>query len=229
MSEWWTYRLSDFLMFAPRTYYRLFELYNAEIWPLQIATIAVGLGAVWLIWRGTHGRVVAAVLAGAWIFIAWAYHWERYAAINMAAAYYAIGFAVEAMLLAWVGVRRDSLRFDLRAAPIGYFGLAILVAGVVLYPLLAPLAGRPWEQAEVFGIAPDPTAIATIGALLAVTGRVPWLLLVLPILWCAVSGATLWTMEAADAAVPALLVVLAMALAIWRSRQRARCGGLRQV
>ena len=33
MSEWWTYRPSDFLLFAPRTYYRLFELYNAEIWP----------------------------------------------------------------------------------------------------------------------------------------------------------------------------------------------------
>ena len=25
MSEWWTYRPSDFLLFAPRTYYRLFE------------------------------------------------------------------------------------------------------------------------------------------------------------------------------------------------------------
>ena len=30
MSEWWTYRLSDFLMFSPRTYHRLFELHNAE-------------------------------------------------------------------------------------------------------------------------------------------------------------------------------------------------------
>ena len=28
MSEWWTYRLSDFLLYAPRTYFRLFELYN---------------------------------------------------------------------------------------------------------------------------------------------------------------------------------------------------------
>ena len=37
MSEWWTYTLSDFLLFSPRTYYRLFELYNDEIWPAQIA------------------------------------------------------------------------------------------------------------------------------------------------------------------------------------------------
>ena len=63
MSEWWTYRLSDFLMFAPRTYHRLFELHNAEVWPLQIVTIAAGLAALWLAWRGAGGRVVAAVLA----------------------------------------------------------------------------------------------------------------------------------------------------------------------
>ena len=30
MSEWWTYRLSNFLLFSPRTYYRLFELYNSD-------------------------------------------------------------------------------------------------------------------------------------------------------------------------------------------------------
>ena len=35
MSEWWTYSLSDFLLFSPRTYYRLFELYNLAIWPTQ--------------------------------------------------------------------------------------------------------------------------------------------------------------------------------------------------
>lgn len=226
MPEWWTYRLSDFLMFAPRTYYRLFELYNAEIWPAQIATIVAGLGIIWLIQRGTHGRVVTAMLAAAWIFVASAYHWERYASINIAAPYYAVGFAVQAMLLAWTGVRRDSIRFDLRAAPIGYFGFAILIAGVVLYPLLALLAGRPWGQAEVFGIAPDPTAIATIGALLAATGRVPWLLLALPILWCAISGATLWTMDAPDAALPALVLVVAMGLAVWKSRRHAECGNL---
>ena len=45
MSEWWTYCLSDFLMFSPRTYHRLFELANADIWPLQIVAIAAGLAA----------------------------------------------------------------------------------------------------------------------------------------------------------------------------------------
>ncbi len=223
MSEWWTYRLSDFLMFAPRTYTRLFELYNTEIWPLQIVATATGFAALWLAWRGVYGRIVATVLAAVWIFVAWAYHWERYATINTAAPYYAVGFAVEALLLAWYGIRRDSLRFDLQPAPIRWIGLALLAAGVVLYPLLAPLLGRPWTQAEIFGIAPDATAAATIGALLLAEGHIA-LLLALPLLWCAISALTLWTMEAPDVAAPASVLVLGAATAICRWRQGTMIG-----
>src|SRR5262245_57534098 len=215
MSEWWTYRLSDFLMFAPRTYYRLFELLNAELWPLQIVTLAAGLAALWLSWRGTRGRVVAAVLAAAWIVVAWAYHFERYATINTGAPYYAAGFAVQALLLAWCAARRDGLGFGPQSPPIRWTGLALLAAGVMLYPLVAALLGRTWAQAEIFGIAPDPTAVATIGALLLAKGRVAWLL-ALPLLWCAVTALTLWTMEVPDAAVPAGAFVLGAAMAIWR-------------
>jgi hypothetical protein len=217
MSEWWTYRLSDLLMFSPRTYNRLFELTNAELWPLQILALAAGLAILWLVWRGAYGRVVAAVLAAAWIFVAWAYHLERYATINAGAPYYAAGFAIQATLLAWCAVRRDGLRFDLQPALVRWIGLALLAAGVVLYPLRVPLLGRPWTQAEIFGIAPDPTAVATIGVLLLAKGRIAFLL-ALPLAWCAVTALTLWTMQAPDAAVPASALVLGAAMAIWRWR-----------
>ena len=41
MSEWWTYRLSSFLLFSPRTWFRMHELYNADIWPAQLAALAL--------------------------------------------------------------------------------------------------------------------------------------------------------------------------------------------
>ena len=106
MSEWWTYSLSSFLLFSARTYYRLFELYNADVWPLQIVTLAAGLAILVLIVRGTawSGRIVAAILAALWLFVAWAYLLERYDPINFAARYFAIGFALQAALLMWTGV-----------------------------------------------------------------------------------------------------------------------------
>ena len=66
MSEWWTYSLSDFLLFSPRTYYRLFELYNREIWPAQMAALVLGAGIVALLGRGeaAAGRVIPTELGG---------------------------------------------------------------------------------------------------------------------------------------------------------------------
>ena len=43
MSEWWTYRPEDFLLFSPRVYWRMFELHNAALWPLQVLALAAGL------------------------------------------------------------------------------------------------------------------------------------------------------------------------------------------
>ena len=54
MSEWWTYRPSDFLMFSPRTYHRLVELYNAEVWPAHV--LAMGLGVAMLLNQDFKGR-----------------------------------------------------------------------------------------------------------------------------------------------------------------------------
>jgi len=113
MSEWWTYTLTDFLLFSPRTYYRLFELYNAAVWPLQLVTLALGVAVLILILRGGawSGRVVAAILASVWLLVAWAYLLERYDTINWAARYFAIAFAIQAAFLVCTGVIRDRLRF----------------------------------------------------------------------------------------------------------------------
>ena len=75
MAEWWTYALSDFLLFSPRTYYRLFELYNAAVWPEQVLAAAAGLAIAAMLRkpRPWQGRVVAGLLAACWLWIAWAY------------------------------------------------------------------------------------------------------------------------------------------------------------
>ena len=172
MSEWWTYRAEDFLLFSPRVYWRMFELHNAALWPLHVLTLAAGLIIIILIaWRpGTSARWIAFILAMLWILIGWSFLWNRYATINWAAAYVAPAFAVEGVLLLVIGSLRDGLAFDRRgpAEWIGYLILAFALAG---QPLLAPLQARGWASSEVFGIAPDPTAMATLGVLLLARGR----------------------------------------------------------
>ena len=209
MSEWWTYRLTSFLLFSPSTYYRMLERYNLAIWPAQLAGIAIGLAIVALLIakRGHHERIIAGMLAACWLWIALAFHYQRYAQINWAATWFALAFACEALLLVVVGVLAG--RLVLRTARGGTFWVAasIVAMSILGYPVLAPLTGRPWTSAEIFGVAADPTAIASVAVLALVRGRIRWLLLVVPVLWCAIAAATLWAMNA-----PEGLVVLATGL-----------------
>ncbi len=200
MSEWRTYSLSDFLLFSPHTYFRLFELYNRAIWPGQIAALALGVGMLALGFRGGswRGRAMAAILAACWLWVAWAYLLVRYDTINWAARYFAIGFVIEAALLIWSGLIRDGLRQRRGLDGAALTGLGMVGIALFLWPMIGLLFGRPVVQAEVFGVAPDPTVVATLGILLAAE-RARWELLVIPLLWCAISGATLWTMESPGA------------------------------
>jgi Family of unknown function (DUF6064) len=225
MSEWWTYSLSDFLLFSSRTYYRLLELYNAAIWPLQVLALALGAAILGLLLREVawRGRAIAALLAACWLWVAWAYLLLRYDTINWGASYFALGFAIEAVLLVWTGMVRDRLRFRPGSDLAGQGGLCIVLFALVAYPLIGPLTGRPWLQAEIFAVAPDPTAIATLGVLVAAV-RQHWWLLVVPLLWCAISAATLWTMQSPEAPVMPVVAALALALTARKSLARARQG-----
>ena len=226
MSEWWTYRPEDFLLFSPRVYWRLFELHNAQVWPLHVLTFASGFALVVLALRQEHlnTRSIALVLAALWAFVGWSFLWSRYASINWAIAYVAPAFALEALLLIIASTRLSRAGQDAVARA----GLLIAVGGVVLYPLLPPLFGRSWTEAEVFGIAPDPTALATLGLLLMASGSIPLLLVPIPLLWLLLSGLTLRTMDDSEGWIPlaaagttVLLVMVRLARALPTTQARS--------
>ena len=62
---------------------------------------------------------------------------------------------------------------------------------------------------------PDPTAATTLGAMLALSPKPPWLLLPIPLLWCAVSGLTLWALQDPGASwAPFAFIVATLALVL---------------
>ena len=151
MSEWWSYRLSDFLLFSPRAYWRMFEVHNEALWPLHVPMLAAGLAAIALAVSRPrhHGRMIALLLGILWAFVAWNFFWQRYAAINWVAVYVAPVFALEALLLLVGGGPFGRLSF-VQYGPRRVVGFALVTFALAGYPLLAPLFGRPWEAAEIF-------------------------------------------------------------------------------
>jgi Family of unknown function (DUF6064) len=228
LSEWWTYRPSDFLMFSAATYRRLFELHNAAQWPLQWVWLALGLGLLLhTLRRGRWaGPLLLLALAAAWLWAAWTFHWQRYATINWAAPWFAGVFALQAVLLmaaAW----RSTGRHAAPAVGRPRLGTTIMLLALLVWPLLSAALRGGLHQAEVFGLAPDPTALATLGALLLLRPAFAsvWLqrlLWCIPLLWCSISALTLWTMGETQAWAVAAVALLALGGAWWHETRRCQ-------
>ena len=195
MSEWLSYSLSDLLLFSPDIWYRLIARYNAAIWPAQAVAMLLGLALAVAARRpgSASDRFIALALAACWIWIALAFHIDRYATINWAAAWFGIAFAIQALLLI-VAVLGGWLRTGRKAKGAGT--LLILFA-LFIQPLIGPLAGRDWSAIEIFGVMPDPTVVATLGILSSASGRTRWAMAapdawVMPIAGVTALGASLW-------------------------------------
>lgn len=209
------YALADFLLFSARVYHRMFELHNAALWPLHVLALIVGLGLVIVVLRpSTLGvRLACALLAVVWSFVGWSFFVERYATINWAAVYVAPLFVLQALLFGCMAARPRLLGLDRQGGTSRSLVLGVLIVSLIGYPLVAALLDRPWQAAEFFAIAPDPTVTATLAFLAAGRGVSVAIAAVIPALWVIVTSLTLHTLGLSEFFLaPLAAVVCAAAL-----------------
>ena len=231
MRDWLSYRLSDLLLFSPRTYYRMFELYHQEVWPVQLLALAGAVLIIAFLWRANErsGVVIAALLATMWLWVGISFHLMRYATINWAARYFAVLFVTQAALVVWYGIVRRRMTFRPTKSGGRWLAPAVFIAAIVLPPLSGLATDRTWTQVELFGLTPDATAVATLALVLVGPDPAPRMLALVPLAWCAIGAATMWAMASGEAWV-SIAAVLAGVLVMCahggcaRSVQTARKG-----
>lgn len=194
MSDLNTYRLSDFILFSATTYFRQFELYNHAIWPLHLLAVAFSFVIIYALWKKPRraARLVAALLVVSWLWVAWAFLYQRFNQIHIVANWYALGFVLQAGLLAWYGVIQNRLVPVSRNLLRVKLGSGLFFVAFISYPFIPFLTGRHWLQLEMIFLAPDPTVIATFAILLFYQS--PKVLFIIPTIWVFLSGMTLITM-----------------------------------
>jgi hypothetical protein len=238
VSEWWTYRAENFLLFSERAYWRMFEIANATHWPLAVALFAIGvvgtfalahqMSARTALFGGpdqrvtTTLRVALLVISVGALWVAWNFFYTVYAPINWAAHYVAIAFALSGF---FTGVFALTASYAIHASSVRrVIAVALMMIATLVYPLLSLAQGRGFSQAEVFLVAPDPTMIATLGVLLALCTpsiKSAWALRVLfaiPLGWLSISSVTLATLGSLQWIAPAVAVALTMVGALVRIR-----------
>ena len=194
MGEITSYSLSDFILFSDRVYYRQFELYNHAIWPLHLIAIVFSLVIIYTLWKKPvwAGRLIAVLLTVSWVWVAWAFLFERFYQIHVVANWYALGFVLQAGLITWYGVIKNQFTLSEESRPRINIGLVLLFISLIIYPFIAFITGRSWLQFEMFSLTPDPTVLATIAILYLC--KVYSMLYVIPIIWLLISGVTLIVM-----------------------------------
>jgi hypothetical protein len=249
----WSYRLEDLLMFSPQAHARLFELVNRETWPAVLLAAALpALLATALFSRHRHGEPLAlgglalATAAMAELHLRQSLAGLSPIALAWAAAFglLALGTLALALATAWgrapsswliaaqeptSGTRVTGVLAAraLAARTLTARVLTVVLLGATLaWPLAAPALGRPWWQAEVFALAPDPTVLGWL-AWAAITPRRGWVWLTLsavPLAWCGFVGAMGAAMAAPLAAVLPLAGAAVVAVRLVPAHRSANAG-----
>lgn len=146
----------------------VFVAYNATIWPAHIAAYVLGSLAILLVWLNELNgrRVILAILGIMWAWNGIGYHFLFFAEINPAALIFAGFFLLQSILFAAVAVAPKDFRFHIGHDFRSLAGSAFIIYAMLIYPFLGILAGHGLMAGPMFGVAPCPTTIFTIGFLI---------------------------------------------------------------
>ena len=198
------------LPFSRTEFLQVFAAYNTAIWPLQFVAAGLGLLAVTLLlWRPKWADgAIAAVLCTFWLAMAIGYHWTYFSAINDAAYVFGALFALAALVFLVEGVIRGRMNFAMIPGFRAWLAIVLVAYSFVVYPLVGLLVTHPYPETPLFGVAPCPTTIFTLGLLLLVRHPRPWVPALIPLLWSVIGGSAAFLLD-----VPQDLGLLAAAIA----------------
>jgi Family of unknown function (DUF6064) len=210
--------------FTIEQFFAVFAAYNAAIWPAQIGAYILGIVAVAALWL-RRPKLIVSILALMWLWNAIGYHYLFFSSINPAAKLFAGLFALEAVVLAASTVGSRSLSFRIARDFRTTAGLTFNAFALAIYPALGFWAGHGLMAGPIFGVAPCPTTIFTIGFLLLARGRWVIWLSVIPVLWSLVGlAAALQLGMFEDLALPLASLVLLVTLVFEAYRVRYPAG-----
>lgn len=201
----------------------VFVAYNEAIWPTQIAAYILGATAAATLWLNPSraSGLILSVLSVLWAWNGIAYHFLFFAEINPVAKLFAGLFVLQTFVFVMSGFVANAIHFEVTRSFRSVAGAAFIVYAMVAYPILGLWAGHGLMKGPMFGVAPCPTVIFTIGMLLMARG--PWLSLlsIIPFLWSLVGLAAavqLGIPEDLGLAVAGLVLMAVIAAELFQSR-----------
>jgi hypothetical protein len=177
------------LPFTRQEFFQVFSEYNQALWPAQLLAAGIGIAAVTLLFSRNHyaDRVIAALVALLLFVNGIAYHWLFFSRINNAAVLFGAIFLLGGAAFVIEGTIRNRIRFTVRPGYRSCVAALLILYALVIYPALGLLL-HPYPESPLFGVAPCPTTIFTLGLLILATHPRPLVLIAMPLIWAAIGS-----------------------------------------
>ena len=209
------------LPFTVEDFLQVFVSYNESVWPVHLVAYALGIWSVYLAvtagWKSKKN--INRILSLLWIWIGFVYHILFFTAINGAAYFFGALFILQGLIFL-TGNRAESLlSYKFQWDIYGITGLLMILYAMIIYPVLGHLLGHQYPEAPVFGLAPCPTVIFTLGLMLWTSGKVSYRFIVIPFLWSLVGFSAAWQLGIYEDFGLVFSGILATGLILYRNRR----------
>ncbi len=172
------------LPFSVDQFFTVFEHYNLSIWPLPVVFYILAIVSSVFIFLNVikSNQVAFAVLAFYWAWMGLVYHIGYFSEVNPAAYVFGALFIIQGVIFFYVGSWREMIPMRMSLDGSGIIGLILMGYALIVYPLLGYFVGHAYPRTPTFG-APGPTTIFTFGLLFFSIYRIPWYVIIIPLLW----------------------------------------------
>jgi hypothetical protein len=185
-----TGKAGTMLPFTQEQFFSVFRAYNDVVWPASIVAYGLAILPVLAALRPTLGlsRIAAVVLAMMWAWTGVVYHGLFFSVINHAPFLFSVPFVLQSLLFIYYGLVTDSLEFRGGRGLQAIVGWIFIAYAAIAYPAIGFAIGHLYSELPQFGTTPCPVTIFTFGILLLARPPIPWVLLVIPVIWSLIGG-----------------------------------------
>ncbi len=183
------------LPFSLEQFLKVFEDYNSSIWPLQLFFYLLALLVIRVSLNKSRksDKTISLILSFFWIWMGIVYHLIYFSSINKAALAFGIAFILQGGLFMYFGFLRNEISIRLNSSIYGITGSLLILFALVIYPLIGYFNGHIYPASPTFGV-PCPTTIFTFGILLWTNSKIPFTLLIVPIIWSVIGSSAAFSL-----------------------------------
>lgn len=161
-----------------------FERYNLAIWPVQVAAYVLGTVAIFLTLKRSRysSRIIFGILASLWLWTGVVFFLRYFAQAYTPAYVFGVLFVVQGIVFL-ANIVKPRVSFGFEGNLYSVVGIVFIAYALIGYPVFGYFLGHRYPESPAFGLTPCPLTVFTFGLLLLTDKKVPWPLLIIPLLW----------------------------------------------